>query len=159
MEPNALSFMTIRHIYISPDHVFKDHYGREPGETPMEEVKSAECVEGRGIRGDRYFDFKESYKGQVTFFAHEVYLDLLEQFQGSVCLPDVFRRNVITEGIDLNTLIGEEFEVQGIRFVGTEESKPCHWMNTAFGPGAEEALRGKGGLRARVITTGTLRAE
>src|SRR5436853_6042757 len=69
----------------------------------------------------------------------------------------VFRRNVITSGVDLNDWIGEEFEIQGVRFRGIEECKPCYWMDRAFAPGAEEFLRGRGGLRAMILTDGKLR--
>jgi MOSC domain-containing protein YiiM len=67
---------------------------------------------------------------------------------------------VITAGADLNQLIGVEFEIQGVRFAGTEEAKPCAWMNTAFRDERAEAwLKGRGGLRARILTDGVLRRE
>ena len=72
--------------------------------------------------------------------------------------PGVYRRNVIVEGQDLNEWIGREFEIQGVRFLGTEEAKPCFWMDEAFAPGALKALVGKGGLRARILEGGTLRS-
>jgi MOSC domain-containing protein YiiM len=59
--------------------------------------------------------------------------------------------------VDLNSLIGREFEVQGVRFFGEEESKPCYWMDQAFCPETENELKGRGGLRARILTNGTLR--
>jgi MOSC domain-containing protein YiiM len=46
--------------------------------------------------------------------------------------------------------------VQGVRFLGTEEAKPCYWMESAFGVGAEAAMKGRGGLRARVLHDGWL---
>ena len=59
-----------------------------------------------------------------------------------------------------NTLVGAEFEVQGVRFAGTEECRPCHWMNQAFGDERVEGwLKGRGGLRARILTDGVLRCE
>ena len=64
---------------------------------------------------------------------------------------------MVTRGIDLNELVGVEFELQGVRFQGTEECRPCEWMNHAIGPGAEELLRGRGGLRARILSDGILR--
>jgi len=67
--------------------------------------------------------------------------------------------NVIVRGVDLNELIDHEFEVQGVRFRGTEECRPCYWMNEAFGPGAEEALRTRGGLRAQILTDGVLEVD
>jgi hypothetical protein len=47
--------------------------------------------------------------------------------------------------------------LQGVHFFGVEEAKPCYWMNSAFGPGAEAALRDRGGLRARILSNGFLR--
>ena len=125
----------------------------------MIEVDQVTCVAGKGLEGDRFFGWKEDYKGQVTFFAHEVYESLCEQFGVTGVAPSVFRRNLITKGIDLNALIGQEFEVEGVRFFGTEESKPCHWMNQAFAEGAEAAIRGRGGLRAKILSDGVLRKE
>jgi MOSC domain-containing protein YiiM len=65
---------------------------------------------------------------------------------------------VITRGVDLNDLIGQEFDVQGVRFLGTEECRPCYWMDGAFAPGAQEFLKGRGGLRARILSDGSLRS-
>jgi len=69
----------------------------------------------------------------------------------------VFRRNAITTGVDLNVLIGEEFQIQGIHFRGTEECRPCYWMDEAFAPGAFNFLKGRGGLRAEILSDGILR--
>ena len=66
------------------------------------------------------------------------------------------RRNIFTRDFDLNSLIGQEFEVQGVRFHGTEESRPCDWMNLAIGPGAKEFLKSNAGLRAKILTDGSL---
>ena len=72
--------------------------------------------------------------------------------------PAVLRRNVVCAGVDLNTLTGgAEFEVQGVVFRGREECRPCYWMDQSFGPGAEAALHGRGGLRAEIVRGGVLR--
>ena len=148
--------MELLHLYLSPAHNYFGHHGQPPGEAPMIEVERARCVAGKGLEGDRFFDWKPDYKGQVTFFAFETHQWLGEHLGITGKDPSVFRRNLITRGVDLNTLIGKEFEVQGVRFQGTEEARPCYWMNSAFGEGAEEALRGRGGLRARVLSDGWL---
>ena len=148
--------MQILHIYISPEHNFFGHHGLPPGTAPMIEVDSVECVTGKGLVGDRFFGFKENYNGQVTFFTHEMYERLCEQFQIMGVPPSVFRRNIITKGVDLNALIGQEFEIQGVRFLGTEEAKPCYWMDQAIGPGAFKGLKGRGVLRAKILTSGRL---
>ena len=151
--------MRLLHLYLSSDHNFFGHHGEEPGTAPMVEVPEVRLVAGQGIEGDRFFGFKKDYKGQVTFFADEVYQTLCAQFKVWDRPASVFRRNIITAGQDLNALIGEEFEIQGTRFQGMSECSPCYWMDTAFHPGAEAALKGKGGLRARILTDGLLRVD
>lgn len=156
---NLTGKVKVLHLYISPGHNYYGHYGKPPGENEILDRKEIDLVAGRGIQGDRFFDYKPDYSGQATFFAWETF-DLLSQKMG-VHDKDtsVFRRNIITRGIDLNELIGKEFELQGIHFLGTQEAKPCLWMNQAFGPGAEEALQGFGGLRVKILTSGVLRVE
>jgi MOSC domain-containing protein YiiM len=149
----------ICHLYISSGHNFVGHHGRDPDEFPMIEVRSLECVAGRGIRGDRYFDFKDDYKGQITFFSLEVFDELCGALEVQGFSPSVARRNVMTRDVDLNELIDQDFEVQGVRFRGTQECKPCYWMDRAIAVGAEKFLQGRGGLRARILTDGTLRSS
>lgn len=145
------------HLFLSSGHNFFGHHGEPAGRHPIREVRKVHCVAGRGLEGDRFFDFKRDYKGQVTFFALETHRDLARRLgiRGRPC--SVYRRNVVTRGLDLNGLIGTEFELQGIRFEGTGECTPCEWMDQAFGPGALASLEGRGGLRARILTSGILR--
>ena len=149
--------MEILHLFLSPEHVYVGHFGGPAGDSPIIEVPEIECVAGSGIRGDRYFDHKPDYKGQITFFEIETHSSLCEKFDVFDKGPNVYRRNVIVSGQDLNELIGHEFELQGVRFHGVEESKPCLWINEAFADGALTALVGKGGLRAKILSDGILR--
>jgi MOSC domain-containing protein YiiM len=147
------------HLFISTGHNYFGHHGQPAGEHALVAVEQIECVAGRGIRGDRFFDYKADYNGQLTFFSMEV----MEALQSELHLPDArpesTRRNVFVRGVDLNALVREQFEVQGVRFQGVEECSPCHWMDQALGPGAEEWLRGRAGLRCRILTDGALSRE
>jgi MOSC domain-containing protein YiiM len=148
--------MELVHLFLSAQHNYYGHHGQAPGEAPMVEVERAKCVAGKGLEGDRFFDWKPDYKGQVTFFEMET-LEWLEKALRVTGKPAwVFRRNVVTRGMRLKALIGKEFEVQGVRFLGTEEAAPCYWMDTAFGEGAQVALKGRGGLRVKVLSDGWL---
>ena len=149
----------VRHLYISPGHNFYGHNGQPPGGNPTLEVPEIECVAGRGIKGDRFFDYKENYKGQATFFSQEVFNALSAELKLSGNSPGASRRNIVTEGVDLNSLIGREFEIQGVKFRGMAECSPCHWMDTAFAPGAKNFLTNRGGLRAQILTDGLLRVD
>jgi hypothetical protein len=151
--------MKVEHIYLSAEHNYFGHHGKPSGRAPVDEVDEAELVAGKGIRGDRFFGWKEDYKGQITFFSLEVHDDLCRTLGVTGVPPSVFRRNVIVSGVDLNALIGQEFELQGIRFAGVCECSPCYWMDEAFHAGAEAALKGRGGLRARILTSGILRRD
>lgn len=129
-----------------------------PDAHPTVEVAKINVVAGHGIRGDRFFDYKDDYKGQITFFSREVFDELCDALDVHDQPLSSVRRNVITRGIDLNALIGAEFEIQGVRFAGVEECRPCFWMEQAFASGAEKFLKGRGGLRARILTDGELKS-
>ncbi len=143
-------------IWISQGHDFRGRHGLGRMEHEITAVDEVECVAGKGLVGDRYFNFKEDFKGQVTFFSVEVLEELREKY-GDVD-ASVLRRNVLVRGGDLEALIGEKFSVQGVIFEGSEECKPCYWMDQAVGEGAEDFLKGecRGGLRARILTGGKI---
>ena len=122
----------------------------------MTDRQSIECVAGKGILGDRYFDYKPHYKGQLTFFSCDVYRAIQSELNLKGKNASVFRRNVIVSGVDLNELIGARFVLGDVEFEGVEEARPCYWMNQACCPGAEEWLRGRGGLRVRILTDGAM---
>jgi len=151
--------MRVCHLFISPGHNFFGHHGQAPGEHPLIAMERIECVAGQGIRGDRFFNYKADYKGQITFFSMEVFEALQRELQLPGARPENTRRNVFVRGADLNALIGQMFEVQNVRFEGVEECRPCAWMDQALGPGAEQWLRGRAGLRCRILTSGVICRE
>jgi MOSC domain-containing protein YiiM len=155
--PAAIMPATIEFLAISTRHNFFGHHGQPAGTTPVLAQDEIQCMAGRGIRGDRFFDYKPDYKGQITFFAMEVFEQICAELGLQGIPVTAVRRNVFTRGIDLNVLIGGEFSVQGVQFTGAEECRPCYWMNTAIAPGTEARLRGVGGLRARIRSDGLLR--
>jgi hypothetical protein len=149
---------TIRHLFVSDGHNYFGHHGRPPGTFPTRDVGAVALRAGKGIEGDRFFGFRDDYKGQVTFFAWSIYEAAKAHFNVPTLSASAVRRNIIVDGLDLPSLVGVRFTLGGVEFVGTEESRPCYWMNDAIAPGAETWLRGNGGLRARVLTDGELRA-
>jgi molybdopterin synthase catalytic subunit len=148
-------------IWISPGNDFRGHHGGERGAHGITGLAEVECVAGMGLRGDRYFGYKSDFKGQVTFFDSDAVDAVRKQFNRPDLSSGEFRRNLIVRGIDLAAWVGRRFRFQGIEFEASEECKPCYWMNEAVGPGVEEFLKSgfRGGLRARVLTSGSLVAE
>ena len=149
----------IARIFISPGHNFFGHHDQPAGTHPTVELLEVECVAGKGLMGDRFFAYKDDFKGQATFFSWDVFEDVCCALSVTGKSPGVTRRNLITRGVDLNALIGRAFEVQGVQFLGVSECRPCHWMNEAIGPGAEKAMQGRGGLRAKILTDGKMRVD
>lgn len=156
--PHELS-VPIVHLFVSPGHNYFGHHGGPAGSHPIHSVPEIECVAGRGIRGDRFFDYRPDYKGQITFFAEE---DLLQMWQdlelpAELRDPSACRRNVITRGFHPTRWVGKTFCLQGVQFHGVEECRPCYWMNFGIHAGAETWLKGRGGLRAKIVSDGRLR--
>ncbi|MES2708464.1 MAG: MOSC domain-containing protein [Verrucomicrobiota bacterium] len=146
-------------IFISSGH---DYWGRQ-GEGRLQSgitaVSEAECVAGMGLRGDRYFGYRPDFKGQVTFFEMETVMEIRQRFKLPRLPASVFRRNLILEGVRLQEWLGKRFRLQGVEFEGSQECRPCHWMDRAVAEGTEDFMKEKfrGGLRAKIITGGTLR--
>jgi MOSC domain-containing protein YiiM len=151
-----MGLIEIRHIFIAPDHGFVGQAPVAADGHRMQSVEAVECVAGSGLRGDRYFDHKDNYKGQATFFSGDVFDAVLRHTGARDRPPWAMRRNIMVAGLDLNELIGKEFALSGVRFFGTEQCAPCRWMDRAIGPGAREFLQGRGGLRARILEGGML---
>lgn len=153
----AIILGSIVHLYRSRGHNFLGHHGKPPDRHPVESLTALECVAHSGVVGDRFFRYKPDYKGQITLFEVEVFEDLCNRLDVRDRGPEVMRRNVVTCGVRLNDLIGREFNLDGVRLRGQEECRPCYWMDQAFAPGAEGLLKGHGGLRAVLMSTGEIR--
>ena len=151
--------LTLHRIFVSEGHSYFGRHGKGSLKLPVREVGEIECVAGRGLRGDRFFDHQQDYKGQVTLFSRKVFTELCRALDLPDASPAALRRNLLVSGGDLNELIGREFELQGVRLAGAEECRPCYWMDEALAPGAEAWLRGRGGLRCRILSDGWLRTN
>lgn len=153
--------VTIHHIFISPGH---NYFGRPkdgPGGHATLDVAEVEAVAGQGLAGDRYFGVAAHYDAQVTFVGWEVFQALQAEFGRDDWSPILMRRNIVIEGVPLNQLIGQPFALDfgdhQVEFLGAKHCAPCAWMDAMLAPGAQKFLRGRGGLRARIVTSGSIR--
>ena len=142
-------------LFISEGYDFKGRHGLGRSHHEVSSQEKVECITGKGIRGDRYFGFKDNYKAQVTFFDEAVHESVQTQFSSNHT-PDVYRRNILMRGLDLNGLIGRSFKLGEVEFEGVQECTPCYWMDETVAPGTEKFLMGQGGLRTRVLSDGNL---
>jgi molybdopterin synthase catalytic subunit len=146
-------------IWISAGNDFRSRHDKDRLHHETRSVPEIDCVAGMGLRGDRYFGYRENFKGQVTFLDADAVQAVRDHFGKPDLSSSVFRRNLIVRGADLGAWLGKRFRFQGIEFEGAEECKPCYWMNRVAAPGAEEFLNQnfRGGLRARILTDGVLK--
>ena len=123
---------------------------------PTETRTSAILVAGHGVEGDHY-DTKRDGPRQVTLIAIED-IAATAAFLGLPNIaPEVFRRNLVTRGINLVALKDRQFRVGSVLLEGSGECAPCSRMEESLGPGGYNAVRGHGGITARVIGGGEIR--
>ena len=121
------------------------------------EVSEAMATAGAGLEGDRYCTFGASAETQLTLMQIEAVNEFNEAFATN--LPaTAFRRNVITEGVDLNALEGRVFTVGDVQLRGVELCEPCADLQNLLDiPGLVKQLTHKGGLRCEILDGGVIR--
>ena len=153
-------------LVVSPGHNYW-FYARDPavgvGPHPTSYPQRVDVVAGQGIEGDRFFGKVSRLASSVSFLAAEA----VEAVEDELGLPRgaldarLARRNVVVRGIDLNALRGKPLTLDSgdgpVRFQAAGETSPCAWMDDRLAPGARDALRGRGGLRAEPTSSGVLR--
>lgn len=128
---------------------------RPARDVPMREVGEARAQAGGGLAGDRYAGGSGS-RG-VTLIQAEHLPAIAALARAAALAPATLRRNLVVSGIPLIALKGQRFRIGGALLEGTAPCDPCSRMETALGPGGYNAMRGMGGLCARVIEGGALR--
>lgn len=132
------------------------------GGAQMKGVEAATALEGCGLKGDRYCGGTGHWSRlgrvcEVTFIAAED-LDDIERETAVSVKNGEHRRNVVTRRISLKTLRrGERFRVGEVVFEYRGPCSVCKHVERLTGPGMTQALRGRGGVCARVIENGKLR--
>jgi len=130
--------------------------GLRPGRRePMQAVGEARLEAGRGLVGDRYSRLDGGR--QVTLIEAEGLRAAAGYLGVEAVAPQAVRRNLVTEGINLLALKGRRFRVGAALLETSGECHPCSRMEETLGVGGYNALRGHGGLTARVIEGGVIR--
>jgi MOSC domain-containing protein YiiM len=126
----------------------------------IQEVAEVEAVAGKGLRGDRYFyDGHQAHDParEVTLFAAEG-LEAGRAASGLDIGADDMRRNLMTEGVQLADLLGRRFSAGEVVFEGLENNPPCAHLQQLAGKPLLKLMIENGGIRARIVTGGTIRA-
>jgi MOSC domain-containing protein YiiM len=130
--------------------------GIRPGRrTPIEVVKEAALDPLDGLRGDHYGN-RTTRTRQLTLIALES-LAAIASFLGRDSLdPTMLRRNIVMAGINPHALKAQTLLIGSAMISITGECHPCSRMEEILGPGGYNAIRGHGGVTARVIAGGTI---
>ncbi len=130
---------------------------------PMENVESIEAVASEGLRGDRYgagigaaqFQGRRKPENEVTLIAREAIEAANNEFNYTIEHLDT-RRNLLTEDVPLNDLVGKTFRVGEITLKGLELCEPCGYLEKRTFTGIKAALKHRGGLRCCVLQGGQI---
>ena len=139
----------VEEIYIAPE-----------GSAAMERVEEVRTIEGCGIEGDRYCEgtgFWTPYGDvcEVTLIESED-LDYIQNELGISVKNGEHRRNIITSGIRLGDLRRKRFRVGEAVLAYDRPRPPCRHVQDLSEPGMTRALKGRGGICARVIEGGRI---
>jgi MOSC domain-containing protein YiiM len=132
------------------------------GSAAMERVEEVRTIEGCGIEGDRYCEgtgFWSRYGEvcEVTLIESED-LDYIQNELGISIKNGEHRRNIITSGIRLGDLRRKRFRIGEAVLEYDRSRPPCKHVQDLSEPGMTRALKGRGGICARVVEEGMIRA-
>ena len=129
----------------------------------MERQRAADVAEGLGLRGDRYWKQRGSFSrwprpGRAVTLIDAAALRAAAAEFGVAVSEGQHRRNLVVEGVPLADLRGVPFAIGGVRFEGDQVCAPCKYLVRVTGQASIfDALVGRGGLRAAVLSDGRIR--
>ena len=128
----------------------------------MQQKREVRAIPGKGLVGDRYFSGHGTFSPhpqkpdfEITFIEREK----IEAFARDSGLPFTSlhaRRNIVTEGVDLNELAGKDFLIGEVRLRGIRLCEPCNHLAKASFPETLKGLVNQGGLRAQILSEGVI---
>jgi MOSC domain-containing protein YiiM len=130
-------------------------------QAPTQAVEQAKAIPGVGLEGDRYAlrqgtFFKPEPDFELTLIEAEAIEAAKREYQMELATSDA-RRNIVTREVALNHLVGKEFRVGEVRVRGIRLCEPCDHLQRLTGRPVIKSLRHRGGLRAQILSPGTIR--
>ena len=136
--------------------VFKIGICKKNGQR-IDEISEIEVLSEKGILGDRHLSDHKNHKGQITLIEKENIDYYNNKYKSKIPYTD-FRRNIVTEGIELNNLVKKEIEIGTIKILPYELCKPClHLEQMVNGRDIIKEFLRRGGLRCEVLVSGKVK--
>lgn len=131
---------------------------RPARKVPMQVVDEVQALEGLGLAGDRRCEGRRGSARQVTVISVE-YLNIIAQLLKRETIdPALLRRNLVVSGINLTALRHQRFQVGEAIFEATALCHPCSRMTEVLGEHGVAAMLGHGGICAKIIQSGQIKA-
>jgi MOSC domain-containing protein YiiM len=150
----------VLHLLVSPEHAYFGRAKDGAAAVPTTDARQVEMVAGKGIVGDRFFGKAAHMDAAVTLFAVEALESIADELGTGPLDPLLTRRNVFLRGAELAPLLGHDFALESgggqVQLHAGRPAHPCAWMDRMLAPGAHKAMRGRGGIRCRVVSGGVL---
>lgn len=129
---------------------------------PTKALDAVLAIPGIGLEGDRYaLKLGTFYKPlpdyELTLIEAEAVEAMRRDYGVELAAGDA-RRNIVTRGVALNHLVGKEFTVGDVRIRGIRLCEPCDHLQRLTGKPVIKGLLHRGGLRAQILTEGTIHA-
>lgn len=119
------------------------------------ELENVEAITQKGLKGDHYSGGAES-KRQVTLIQQEHIDTIASIMKAEEFSPKLLRRNLVIKGINLLALKDKKFWVGEALLEYTGACHPCSRMEEILGKGGYNAVRGHGGITARILNGGNI---
>ena len=120
------------------------------------EMKSVDAVKGKRLINDRKFKENNDKKSQLTLIEIEN-INYYNKVSNSLIKPLNFRRNIVTEGIELNKLVDKEFLIGNVKVKGHDLCRPCKYLQGLLGKeNLVKELILKAGLRCEILSSGKI---
>jgi len=123
---------------------------------PVRVIDAVEARQGKGLVGDRYRGGGRGTR-EVTLIQHEHVIAVASLLGRDTLDPALLRRNIAVRGINLLALKHRRFQIGEAVLEMTGQAHPCSRMEEVLGPGGYNAMRGHGGITARVVRDGLIR--
>jgi len=120
-------------------------------------VTEATLLVDHGLEGDHHSKHRAGGKRQVTIIQQEHFAAVAGFLHREPPSPGLLRRNLVVSGINLLALKDKQFTIGDCRLEYSGPCDPCSRMEENLGPGGFNAMRGHGGITAKVITGGVIR--
>lgn len=125
-------------------------------DSAMHKVTEAVLEAGKGIFGDRYYEKENKDENEELTLIELDHINAFNKDYDLSFTPSDFRRNIVINNFDLNSLVGKEFYLGNVLLKGIELCQPCAYLSKKTDARILEGMDQKGGLRAAILKDGNI---